>query len=161
VARPLLNRLEMSRSRTVLWIPLHIPGDNRNDPNFQPTQKLLRLLENMEKCLIEFRDKWVALSIDQNYVRSHTSLCIVGSLIYALGLADITRTPISPSAWVVVSGLQAANVAVNVQNKTALVQRVDDFLRDHRFHPSVDDTVRLRPGYKFLPPVALRELSRS
>ena len=161
VARPLLTRLEMSQSRTVLWLPLHIPGDNRNDPNFQPSPNHIRLLEMIEKYLIEFRDKWISLSKEQKYVRSHTSLCLMGTIIHILGLSDVTRTPISPPAWVVVSALQAANVAVHVQDRTALVQRVDDFLRDHRFHQSIDETVRLRPGFKFLPPVVLRELSRS
>jgi hypothetical protein len=161
VARPLLTRLEMSQSRTVLWLPLHIPGDDRNDPNFEPPSNHRRLMETIEKYLIEFRDKWISLSEEQKYVRSHTSLCIVGTIIHALGLADVTRTPVSPSAWVVVSALQSANVAMHVRDRTALVQRVDDFLRDHRFHQSIDETVRLRPGFKFLQPVVLRELSRS
>jgi hypothetical protein len=159
VARPLLTRLEMSQSRTVILLPLHIPGDDRNDEDSEPSETTQRLKKYIEKQLEEFRDKWLESSSKQGYANAHSTLSIFGALGYGLGLQDVSPAPVSPSAWVVLSALQAAGVAENLSNRTALETKVEDFLRDHRFH--FEEAVRLRPGYKFLAPVAMREMSRS
>jgi hypothetical protein len=166
VARPLLTRLEMSQSRTVLLLPLHLPGDTRTNSSTTTDQeedvlpeRTQRLLESIESQLTHFRDVWIEQSKAQGYARAHASLSILGALGYALGLQDVSRAPVSPSAWVVVSALRQAGIAENINDRTALETKVEDFLRDHRFHE--EHTVRLRPGFKFLPPVIMRELSRS
>lgn len=166
VARPLLTRLEMSQSRTVLLLPLHLPGDNRTNSSGSSSEeddvlpeRTQRLLQSIETQLTHFRDTWIEQSKAQGYAHAHSSLSLLGVLGYALGLQDVNRAPVSPSAWVVVSALQQAGIAENLHDRTALETKVEDFLRDHRFHE--DHTVRLRPGYKFLPPIIMRELARS
>ena len=162
VARPLLTRLEMSQSRTVMLLPLHVPGDNRNshdDDDFTPPAKTVQLSEYIDRQLGEFRDKWVENSKQQGYKSAHSSLSILGILAYMIGWQDVSPGPTSPSAWVVVSALQAAGVGENIRDRDALEAKVEDFLRDHRFQDA--ETVRLRPGFKYLPPVALREMARS
>jgi hypothetical protein len=159
VARPLITRLEMSQSRSVMLLPLHVPGDNRNDEDFEAPEKTQRMHNYLERQLTDFRDKWVEQSKTQGYAGAHGTLATIGAIFYALGLQDVSRAPVSPSAWVVLSALQSAGVGENLNDRTAMETKVEDFLRDHRFHE--DDTVRLRPGFKFLPPVPLREMSRS
>ena len=159
VARPLLTRLEMSQSRSVLLLPLSSPGERRNDEDYEPSDKTVRAQERVEKQLDNFRQKWTDISTKQGYANAHSTLGIIGSIAYALGLYHLSPGPVSPSAWLVVSALQDAGVGLNVAERTALETRVEDFLRDHRFHEV--DTVRLRPGWKFLPPVIMRETARS
>lgn len=159
VARPLLTRLEMTQSRSVILLPLHIPGDNRNDEDFDAPEKTKRTQEYLERQLSDFRDKWVENSLKQGYANAHSSLSIIGALGYGLGVQDVSRAPVSPAAWMVLSGLQSAGVGENLNDRDALEVRVEDFLRDCRFHD--DNTVRLRPGFKYLPPVMLREMARS
>ena len=164
VARPLLTRLEMSQSRTVMLLPLHLPGDaDRNttddDVSSPPPEKTVLLRNYIDRQLAEFRDKWLEHSIQQGYAGAHSSLSVVGALAYMIGWHDVSPAPTSPSAWVVVSALQAAGVGENVRQRDAMEAKVEDFLRDFRFHE--EDTVRLRPGFKYLPPVAMREMARS
>eukprot|EP00546_Thalassionema_frauenfeldii_P004750 CAMPEP_0178922808 /NCGR_PEP_ID=MMETSP0786-20121207/16364_1 /TAXON_ID=186022 /ORGANISM="Thalassionema frauenfeldii, Strain CCMP 1798" /LENGTH=292 /DNA_ID=CAMNT_0020597223 /DNA_START=167 /DNA_END=1048 /DNA_ORIENTATION=+ len=160
LSRPLLTRLEMSQSRSVILLPLHVPGDNRNDEDYEAPEKTKKLHEYIEKRLVEFRDKWVLNSKEQGYANAHSTLSLIGILGFATGLQDVWRSPISPSAWVVLSALQSAGVAERLSDRTAMETKVEDFLRDHRFHGD-EESVRLRPGFKFLPPVMMRELSRS
>lgn len=167
VARPLLTRLEMSQSRSVLLLPLATPGEGRNQqlpvndnhPSAAATVKSARTQERVAKHLSRFRDKWCDESDQQGYAGAHASLSLLGCLAYACGLQHTSPIPTSPAAWLVVSALQQAGAAEHVQDRTALETKVEDFLRDGRFHET--DTVRLRPGFKFLPPVALRETSSS
>lgn len=159
VARPLLTRLEMSQSRSVIMLPLSSPGERRNDEEYEPSEKTVRIQAYVSKQLSSFRDKWVAESKNQHYASGHSSLGIIGALGYALNLHVTSPAPVSPSAWLVVSALQDAGVGENVSHRTALETRVEDFLRDHRFNER--DTVRLRPGWKFLPAITMREMSRS
>lgn len=149
----------MSQSRSVILLPLHIPGDVRNDDDFEQPEKTKRLQSYLERQLSEFRNKWVENSKTQGYESAHSTLSIIGSLGYAMGLKDVNRAPASPSAWVVLSALQFAGVGENLNDRTVLETKTEDFLRDHRFHE--EETVRLRPGWKFLPPVTMREMSRS
>jgi len=135
VARPLLTRLEMSQSRSILLLPLG-------------------------KALVKFRDTWVKESQKQNYASGHATLGIIGAFGYLLGLSRASPAPVSPSAWLVVSALQEAGVGTCLTERTALESRVEGFLRDHRFHEG-DDVVRLRPGWSFNSPVVMRETARS
>jgi len=160
LARPLLTRLEMSQSRSVILLPLHVPGDNRNDEDFEVPEKTKKVHDYIEKQVVDFRDKWVSNSKDQGYGNAHSTLSLLGVLGYAMGLQDVWRSPISPSAWVVVSALQAAGVGERLNDRKAMETKVEDFLRDHRFN-GAEESVSLRPGFKFLPPVMMREMSRS
>lgn len=159
VARPLLMRLEMSQSRSVILLPLMTPGERRYDDDYENPERTQRMRNYVTKRLGEFSDTWTAESTKQSYAKSHASLGIIGALQYTFGLQPYSPLPTSPSAWLVVEALQHAGVAEHLSDRTALETRVEDFLRDHRFFEK--DTVRLRPGFKFLPAVMLRETSRS
>jgi len=160
VARPLLTRLEMSQSRTVLLLPLTSPGERRNDENYDASLKTQRLKRHLQKSLIKFRDTWVAESEKQNYASGHSTLGIIGAFGYVMGLHKINSAPVSPSAWLVVSALQESGVGMFLSERTAMESKVDGFLRDHRFHDG-EDVVRLRPGWSFNSPVVMRETSRT
>lgn len=159
VARKLSERLEMTQSRTVLWLPLASPGERRNDDDYEPSPKTKRMQDYMHENLSKFRDTWVEISRKQNYGSFHSSLGIIGSLAYALGLYKTSKSPISPSAFLVVSALTESGAGLNLSDRVAFETKVEDFLRDHRF--AENDVVRLRPGWKFLSPVIMRETSRS
>lgn len=158
VSRPLLGRLEATRSRNVTLLPLSSAGEYRNDNDYEPSTKTRRLREYTDEALTRFRDAAVEDSETRDYARTHSLLSLTGAVAYSLGLHELTPLPVSPSAWLVVSALQAANVAENVRQRAALDARPEDFLRDARFHD--EDSVRLRPGWKFLTPVTMRETSR-
>ena len=160
VARPLLTRLEMSQSRSVMLLPLVTSGERRgDDDDFEPTKQMQLVEDYKQKQLVDFRDKWLEQSEKQSYASAHATLGIIGALGYALGLHRTSLAPVSPSAWVVVSALQHAGVGENLNYRTAMETKVEDFLWGHRFNET--DCVRLRPGWKFLPLVAMRESSRS
>jgi len=164
VARPLLTRLEMSQSRSILLLPLAPPGERRNrednDDTYEPHPKTKRMRRHLGKALVKFRDTWVKESQKQNYASGHATLGIIGAFGYLLGLSRASPAPVSPSAWLVVSALQEAGVGTCLTERTALESRVEGFLRDHRFHEG-DDVVRLRPGWSFNSPVVMRETARS
>ena len=160
MARPLLTRLEMSQSRFVMLLPLVTSGERRgDDDDFEPTKQMQLVEDYKQKQLVDFRDKWLEQSEKQSYASAHATLGIIGALGYALGLHRTSLAPVSPSAWVVVSALQHAGVGKNLNYRTAMETKVEDFLWGHRFNET--DCVRLRPGWKFLPLVAMRESSRS
>jgi hypothetical protein len=159
VARPLLNRLEMTQSRTVLLLPLATPAERRNDEDYEPTQKTKRLQNQLNKSLAKFRDNWIEESKKQSYQGAHSTLGIIGALAYATGLQETTKSPISPSAWLVTSALMESGAGLKLSDRTAFETKPEDFLRDHRFNEN--DVVRLRPGWRFLLPVVMREMSRS
>jgi len=104
--------------------------------------------------LSKFRDKWLADSQLQDYRSHHSNLSITGALLYRTGLYHTFNIPISPSAWLVVQALQECGAAVKLNEKQSQQTRVEDFTRDGRFFET--DTVRLRPGWKFLSPVVMR-----
>jgi len=159
VARPLLRRLELSQSRTILLLPLASPGERRNDEHYEATPKTKQLEDHLNESLCKFRDTWTSESKTQNYAGGHSTLGIVGSLSYFLGLHDRIPGPVSPSAWLTISALQQSGAAMSLSEKTSLDTKVEDFLRDYRFDEG--SIVRLRPGWRFLTPVVLRETSRS
>ncbi len=173
VAHPLLTRLEMSRSRTVLLLPLCAPGEHRRkDFNLMreddegvsgqnrddEEEKVQKLTGNVRKQLKKFRDMNLAASQKYKYQYYHSLIGLSGCFAYAIGHANNSYSPVSPSAWLVVSALQSAGIAMHVDGLSAMTAKPEDFLRDHRFHEL--HTVRLRPGWKFLPPLTLRETSR-
>mmetsp|Transcript_1656 Transcript_1656/g.2461 ORF Transcript_1656/g.2461 Transcript_1656/m.2461 type:complete len:219 (+) Transcript_1656:1-657(+) len=159
IARPLLTRLEMTQSRTVLLLPLASPGERRNDEDYEATQKTKRMQQHLNKSLAKFRDTWLEQGEKLGYASGHSTLGVIGSLAYALGLQKVSKAPISPSAWLVASALMESGAGLNISERPAFETKVEDFLRDHRFNEK--DVVRLRPGWRFMSPVIMRELSRS
>jgi hypothetical protein len=157
VARPLLTRLEVSQSRSVLLLPLAIPGERRRGedidgpapPSVVASEVLVR------KKLEAFRDQWTSLSESKKYQNAHSTLGIVGALLHVTGMNASIRTPTSPAAWFVAMALQDAKVAQPVLDENLRSTKVEDFLRDYRFQDQ--NVVRLRPGWRFLPPVSVRE----
>ena len=163
--RPLLTRLEMSRSRSVILLPLSCPGERRDeiDPGeddnaLAVSDKTKFLKKQTYKELVSFRDKWLSDSESQNYKNQHSSLSIMGSLLYLTRLNPTFPIPISPSAWLVVSALQECGAAEKLNERKSQATKVEDFTRDGRFFEK--NSVRLRPGWKFLSPLVMRENSR-
>lgn len=162
--RPLLTRLEMSRSRSVILLPLSCPGERRyeiehGDDEHAVDEKMQFLKNQTYNELVKFREKWLTDSQSQNYKAQHSYLSSMGALLYLTGLYPTFPVPISPSAWLVVSALQECGAAMKLNEKQAQQTRVEDFTRDGRFFEK--DTVRMRPGWKFLSPVVMRETSVS
>lgn len=159
VSRPLLRRLEMSRSRNVTLLPLSSAGEYRNRPDYEPSEKTIKLRETVDNALANYRDEATKFSKEGKYDRIHSVTSIMGAIAYSLNLHEHTPLPVSPSSWLVVNALQAASVGENIQQRGALNAKVEDFFLDHRFYEK--DVIRLRPGWKFLPPVTMRESARS
>lgn len=165
--RPLLTRLEMSRSRSVILLPLSCPGERRyesddiddDEVEVGLSEQTKFLKEQTHNELVKFRDKWLNDSRTQQYESQHSYLSIMGAMLYQTGLYKTFPIPISPSAWLVVSALQECGAAMKLNEKQSQQTKVEDFTRDGRFFEK--DTVRLRPGWKFLGPVVLRETSSS
>jgi hypothetical protein len=135
------------------------PGERRYDDDYENPQRTQRMRDYITKQLAQFTEQWTNESKKQNYAGAHATLSIVGALQYALNLYSYSPSPVSPSAWLVVEALQDAGVAEHLSERTALETKTEDFLHDFRFVET--DTVRLRPGFKFLPAILLRETSRS
>ena len=162
VARPLLTRLEMSQSKSVLLVPLTCPGERRTgniEDTEQQSLKTIKIQTHFQDRLQQFATKWIQQSQQQGYVNHHSMLGILGSFAYAFKFTKSLPSPISPSAWLVVNALQESGAAMNLSERTSLETKVQDVLRDYRFHET--DTIRLRPGWKFLSPVILRETTTS
>ena len=157
VARPLLTRIEMSQSRSMILLPLASAGERRNDENYEPSANTKRIRDYIDKQLVKYRDSWVDLSEKGGYKWAHSTLCVAGALAHATGLQKFSSGPVSPSAYFVVLALKQAGVYQDISEQTTLGIKVEDFLRDHRFQEH--DSVRLRPGFKFLAPVSMRESS--
>lgn len=153
----------MSRSRSVILLPLSCPGEKRftldhgDDDNVSEKTKFLKGQTYTE--LTKFRDKWLKDGKTEHYDKQHSILSIMGTFMYVTNLYPTFPIPISPSAWLVVQGLQECGAAMKLNEKQAQETRVEDFTRDGRFFEK--DTVRLRPGWKFLSPVVMRETSTS
>lgn len=155
VVRPLLTRMEMSESRSVVLLPLALPGERRNDQFYEATSNVLVTEQIVNKKLEEFRDSWIELSKTMNYSKAHSTLGLVGAIAYALGYHTNNPGPTSPSAWLVTKALADAKVAQNITERTIKESKVEDYLRDYRFQDQ--DVIRLRPGWRFLAPVSFRE----
>mmetsp|Transcript_28740 Transcript_28740/g.61541 ORF Transcript_28740/g.61541 Transcript_28740/m.61541 type:complete len:312 (+) Transcript_28740:112-1047(+) len=161
--RPLLTRLEMSRSRSVILLPLSCPGEDRdhidNGDEVLLSDKTKFLKQQTYKGLVDFRDKWLKDSELQNYKYQHSYLSMMGSIMYLTNLYPTFPIPISPSAWLVVSALQECGAAEKLNERKSQETKVEDFTRDGRFYEK--NSVRLRPGWKFLNPLVMRETSVS
>jgi hypothetical protein len=155
VARPLLTRLEMSESRSVVLLPLALPGERRNDQFYEPSSSVVATEQVVYQKLEEFRDSWVKLSKTMNYSRAHSTLGLIGSIAYFLGYHTSNPGPTSPSAWFVTKALADAKIVQNTSERAIKESKVEDFLRDYRFQDQ--DVIRLRPGWRFLAPVSFRE----
>jgi hypothetical protein len=159
VAHPLKERLERSASRSILLLQLACPGERRNSDDEDPLALVERTRQHVDRELRQFRDRWVELAAGQNYKWIHSTVGLGGALLYGLGLQDYSTGPVSPSAYLVLLGLFKAAAAQNINEKENRALKVEDFLRDHRFVEK--NAVRLRPGWRFLAPIAIKENSRS
>lgn len=161
VARPLLSRLEMSRSRSILLLPVCLPGEQR-DPNgsdYIESEKSKAMRAKLTQKMNQFRDVAIRTSQQNGFGKLHSTLSMAGSIAYAMNIHEkFPFLPVNPSSWLVVSALQEAGAAAAVEERAALNAKPGDFLRDHRFHEG--DCVRLRPGWRFMRPVAVRENAR-
>ena len=160
VARPLLERVEYSRSRSVLLLPLSLPGERRDpsneDDHHAVTEQSTIIRDKMNQRLYQFHDGSIRNSQTNGFANMHSTLSIFGALAYAIGIHEkFNFLPVNPSAFFAASALQEAGVALNVEQRSALNAKSEDFLRDHRFQE--EDCIRLRPGFKFMRPLAIRE----
>jgi hypothetical protein len=131
------------------------------------SQQLLvtRTREHVVKELKQYRDTWVSLGTQYKYQYLHSTLTIGGAILYTLGLYDIFQSssrfsikgPVSPSAYLVLSGLQQAAAAPSITDQENLKIKPEDFLRDYRL--TEKNAVRLRPGWRFLAPITLKQSS--
>lgn len=167
VARPLKDRLEHSQARSIVLVPLQVPGERRDrisepeDSTESATmssaqaQSAARTRAYLEKELTSFRDKWIAVGAQQHYAWMHSTLTIGGAVIKALQLQRYVQGgPAAPSAWLSLMALQQGAAATNFHQDQRLRVVPEDFLRHPVLHP--EDAVRLRPGFRFLAPINVR-----
>lgn len=165
LARPLRDRLEITSSRSVTLLQLSCPGEQRHqhdaddDAAREPMPIVERARLHVDKELTKFRDTWVELGESKSYKWIHSTVGLGGALAYGFGLQEYIGGPTSPSAYLVLMGLQQAAAAQNLNQKEHLTCKVEDFLRDYRFEDA--NAVRLRPGWRFLAPIPMRENARS
>lgn len=155
VARPLKARLEQSASRSILLLQVCSPGENRRDGGESKSEATERALQFAQRELTKFRDQWLKASEKQGYQNFHSTVTLGGAVAYWIGLQDHISGPISPAAFMVLCGLQKAGIAVNINDRENRKTQVADFLRDYRL--TDEHVVRLRPGYRFLPPITLKQ----
>ena len=140
-----------------------------------------RTRKYLERELIKFRDKFVSLGQEYHFHRLYSTMTIGGGLLYGLGMAGsssssssspwlpLLQGPVSPSAWLVLMALQqgAAAQNLNERNERFLI-KPQDFVRHsggggRRSILLLDDNnsnnnaLRLRPGWRFLAPISLRD----
>jgi hypothetical protein len=164
VARNLRDRLERTASRSVILLQLCSPGEKRNlagsdDEDYEQMPIVDRARKHVDRELTKFRDTWIGLGDEKSYKMIHSTVGLGGALAYGMGLQNFLSGPVSPSAYLVLMGLQQAAAAQNLNQREHETVKVEDFLRDYRFEDA--NAVRLRPGYRFLAPIPMRENSRS
>jgi hypothetical protein len=161
VARPIKTRLEMTKSRTVLLLPLAIPGEKRrdsfgsDDEDERVHQHYIKVRDRIDKKLIQFRDSYINASEKRNYAYVHSTVTTGGAIAWKLGISDQIAGPVSPAAYIVLQALIDAFVAQNISEKENKQIKPEDFLRDGRMFN--EDAVRLRPGYRFNQLITLRD----
>jgi hypothetical protein len=168
VARNLRDRIEQSASRSVILLQLCCPGEERNVVGintFMDTNKrremesreltVHKTRQHLDKELCRFRDMWIQTGQTNNYEYIHSTIAIGGAIAYALGMSDVVAGPVSPSAYLVLYGLQKAFAAPSYNEVENRRIKVEDFLRNYRMVES--DAVRLRPGWRFLAPIPLKD----
>jgi hypothetical protein len=185
VARPLKERLEQSASQSILLLQLACPGEQRspassssnnnkrgdssNSPSSSTVASVERTRSHVERELQRFRDAWLRASVAQQYSAIHSTVTLGGALAYrmlgashaaqqlaSLGHKNSTLV-IHPASYLVVSGLQAAAAAPSLSDVESRAVKPGDFLRDYRL--TEEHVVRLRPGWRFLPPIPLKQSS--
>ena len=172
VARPLKERLEQSASQSVLLLQLCSPGEQRNRIGESDTRRdaghvekspsqmvVARARAHVERELQRFRDQWIKAGDAQGYQYLHSTVTLGGAVAYALGLQYYLEGPVSPAAYLVLTGLQQAAAAPSITEAENRAVKSEDFLRDYRF--TEKDAVRLRPGWRFLAPIPLKQSSSS
>ena len=179
VARSLKTRLERSQSRSVLLLQLNLPGERRdfdstnyedddddNDDNDKPLSSrelaVRRTRHYLNRELIKFRDKYLELSPKYHFSWMYSTLAIGGGMAYGLGWTRgiYWQGPVSPFAWFVLMALQQGAAAQNLNEQHERFQvKPEDFVRPSG---TLDETnpLRLRPGWRFLAPIPLRERHR-
>jgi hypothetical protein len=137
-----------------------------------------RTRSHVERELQRFRDAWLRASVAQHYSAIHSTVTLGGALAYralllgassssssshataqqlaSLGHKNSTLV-IHPASYLVVSGLQAAAAAPSLSDVESRAVKPGDFLRDYRL--TEEHVVRLRPGWRFLPPIPLKQSS--
>ena len=163
VARPLKDRLEQSFSKTIVLLQLNCPGERRNeeeDPDGAQRLSVERTRKHVERELRLFRDQWVALGSGDGQKKSyypwiHSTICLGGALLYGLGLQDYSSGPVSPSAYLVLMGLIKASAAQSIDDKENRNIKPEDLMRNYQLLNK--DAVRLRPGWRFLSPITIKE----
>ena len=153
-----------------MFLPLCSPGEIRHnvyaveddadgdgEPDQSPT--VVKTRAHIVTQLTRFRDRWIDLGKEKKYESFHSTVALGGAVAYGLGLHQWAGGPVSPSAYLVLMGLQQAGVAQNIREKDNLSVKVEDFLRDYRVEET--NAVRLRPGFRFLAPIAVRETAAS
>jgi hypothetical protein len=163
VTRDIRTRLEMTQSRSVLLLRLCSPGEHRDmdpelDDDTQQYPTVIRTRRYVEGQLMKFRDRWTVLGLENHYAWMHSTLSIGGAILYQFGLHKYVNGPVSPAAYLVLMGLQYAAVAENIDAKHNRAVTVEDFLHDYRYED--ENAVRLRAGWRYLPPIPLRETAR-
>ena len=168
VARPLKERLEQSASHSILLLPLACPGEQRNrgdatdhDAAASTHLAVARTRAHLEKELARFRDTWIQLGAQYHYPYLHSTLTLGGALLYSIySLRPSWFTlpgPVSAAAYLVLGGLQQAAAAPSVSEAENRRVAPEDFLRDYRW--TEERAVRLRPGWRFLAPIVLKQSS--
>ncbi|KAL7574471.1 hypothetical protein ACA910_015838 [Epithemia clementina (nom. ined.)] len=200
VARSLKTRLERTQSRSVILLPLNLPGEQRDfenfesydededdddddDDNFRKKKKnkknnsddeesnlsarelsVRRTRRHLERELGKFRDTFMAQSPKYHFEWMYSTLTLGGAVLYGLGLAQADWIqlggPVSPSAWLVLMALQQGAAAQNIYEQRERFRiKPEDFLRPTVGQSLDDDTnpLRLRPGWRFLAPLSLRD----
>lgn len=173
MARPLKDRLELSASQSVLLVQLACPGEERDRGSGggdgsngthkntaaaveSPSQiAATRARAKVERNLTVYRDQLIQAGGQRHYQYLHSTVMIGGAVGYALGLQDHLGGPVSPAAYLALSGLQAATAAMSVADQENFGVKPADFLRDDRF--AERDSVRLRPGWRFMAPKPLKQ----
>jgi hypothetical protein len=165
VAHNLRDRLERTASRSVILLQLCSPGEKRNlmagsdDEDYEQLPMVDRARKHVDRDLTKFRDTWIQLGQDKGYKWIHSTVGLGGALAYGMGLQAYLAGPVSPSAYLVLLGLQQSVAAQNLNQREHETVKVEDFLRDYRFEEA--SAVRLRPGWRFLAPIPMRENARS
>jgi len=175
VARSLKTRLERTQSRSVLLLQLNAPGEQRDfvnlDDDYEEMEEsqlssrqlsVRRARRHVEKELVKFRDSWVSLGEKNHFKYMFSTLSIGGALAHGIGFNQYLSGPVSPSAWLVVMALQQAAAAqnVHVRNERWSI-KPEDFLRaDHKLG-NESNPLRLRPGWRFLAPMAISKEPRA
>ena len=168
VARPLKDRLEQSTANNIMLLQVCSPAEKRNGAgmdDLSDTTARSEMVDQqrtyLENELAKYRDTQIASGEAVGYSNIHSTITIGGAVAYKLGLRhlgavlnDKAAAPMSMCAYLVLKGLQQAAAAQQVNESEVLQTVPGHFARDYRFFDN--KAVRLRPGWRFLPPILLK-----